>query len=127
RTVSRSLLLYDADCAFCTRAAQQAPRLGLRLTIAALQSVDLDALGVSADRARREIPFVDERGKVSYGGEAIARALGTGNLWWRCVSRAMRVRPLRYANAGIYRVVARNRHRLPGGTAACELPTDAGN
>ena len=67
------VLLYDADCAFCTRHAQVAGRLRLRAQVRPLQSVDLGALGVSAERGRAELPFVDAGGRVSYGHRA-ARA-----------------------------------------------------
>ena len=67
------VLLYGADCAFCTRYAQVAGRLRLRAQVRPLQSVDLGALGVSAERGRAELPFVDAGGRVSYGHRA-ARA-----------------------------------------------------
>jgi predicted DCC family thiol-disulfide oxidoreductase YuxK len=34
----------------------------------------------------------------------------------------MRVPPLRWIAHGVYRLVANNRDRMPGGTAACKLP-----
>lgn len=117
------MLLYDADCGFCTRAAGFAARLGLTAHTAPLQQADLAALGVDPERALVEVPFVDRDGRVVYGAKAIAATLGTGNTFWRAVSRALDSWPVRRLAAVVYRVVARNRHRLPGGTVACELPT----
>lgn len=114
------MLLYDADCAFCTRAARLGMKLTLQARIRPIQSVDLAGLGIDPARARREIPFVDAHGDVCYGAAAIAGALGTGKAPCRAASWVMRSWPTRYAARAIYRVVARNRHRLPGGSAACE-------
>jgi len=112
------LLLYDADCAFCTRAAAAARRLRLPIDVAPMQSYDLLSLGVCPARARTELPFVaDER--VRYGAAAIAAALRTGGLPCRVVGCLMSVPPLSWAAAATYRIISRNRHRLPGGTAAC--------
>ncbi len=56
---ARGLLLYDAECGFCTRAAHWVRRqLPVDVDVLALQSVDLAALGVDPGRAEREIPFV---------------------------------------------------------------------
>ena len=79
-------LLYDADCGFCTASAGWLGRRSLRTAISPLHRADLAALGVDADRARREIPFVEagESGtRVSYGHIAIGRALSTGGPGWR--------------------------------------------
>jgi predicted DCC family thiol-disulfide oxidoreductase YuxK len=116
------VLLYDADCAFCTRAASAVPRLRLSVGVCSLQSVDLPGLGVDPDRARRELPFVDGAGAVSYGHAAVANALRTGPLLLRLVGTAMTLPGLNFVFASLYRLVAANRHRLPGGSAACELP-----
>jgi predicted DCC family thiol-disulfide oxidoreductase YuxK len=40
------------------------------------------------------------------------------------VARTMRAPGIRVLSAAGYRLVAKNRHRLPGGTPACELPTE---
>lgn len=113
------LLLFDGDCGFCTRAARRLARWGLRAEIAPLQAHGLSALGVDPDRALREIPFVAGEGAVSYGARAIADALGTGNALCRFVSRALKLWPISAGAAGCYRLIARHRHRLPGGTDAC--------
>lgn len=115
----RSLLLYDADCGACTRAAAFLTRRGLRVAVAPLQAHDLAALGVDDHLAEREIPFVGADGGVCYGAAAVAAALGTGGPGWRAVSRILRAAPVRPVAAGIYRVVARYRHLLPGGSTAC--------
>jgi predicted DCC family thiol-disulfide oxidoreductase YuxK len=114
-------LLYDGDCGFCTRAARLADR-ALSVDVVPLQTVDLAALGVDANRAREELPFRAATGEVSYGSDAIAAALiATGGLraW---LGRVMLARPVRIVARAAYRLVSRNRGRLPGGTPACAAP-----
>jgi predicted DCC family thiol-disulfide oxidoreductase YuxK len=89
-----------------------------------LQSLELTALGVDPQRATRELPVVDSAGVVHYGHLAIAALLTADRRWLRhAAGRALRAPALSPAAAAAYRVVAANRHRLPGGTAACELAT----
>lgn len=115
-------LLYDADCGFCTSSAAWLQNRGLTALIEPLQRADLGALGVDAVRAERQIPFVGERGEVSYGAEAIGRALQTGGIGWRLVGWLLSHPPVLWVARPAYSVVAANRHRLPGSTDACRLP-----
>lgn len=119
-----NVLLYDADCAFCQRTASLAPRLGLAARVAASQEVDLGAAGVDPARALVEVPFVTASGEVLYGHEAIAAALRTGGPLVAAAGRFIVGRPQTWVFARIYRWIARNRHRLPGGTAACAMGSE---
>ncbi|HHU38287.1 MAG TPA: DUF393 domain-containing protein [Propionibacterium sp.] len=112
-------LLYDADCGFCSRSASWLARRGVP-GVRSLQSADLAALGVDADRAVREIPAVLDSGHVVYGARAIGEALRFGPAWLRVAGWLIRG-PLAWPAALVYRVVARYRHHLPGGTGACRL------
>lgn len=114
-------VLYDADCGFCTRSARWLERRGAAVVITPLQANDLTVLRVDAERAVRELPVVLESGEVVYGATAIREALAAGPWWMRAVSVAMRFPPLAALAGVVYRWVAANRHRLPGGTASCSL------
>jgi predicted DCC family thiol-disulfide oxidoreductase YuxK len=116
------LLLYDADCGFCTRVAALAPKMHLATDVRPQQSVDLAAVGVSPERAPLEVPFVAADGSVVYGHEAIAGALRTGPLPARWLGALMIWQPVSHLAREIYRLVARYRHRLPGSTSACRIP-----
>jgi predicted DCC family thiol-disulfide oxidoreductase YuxK len=116
------VLLYDGDCGFCTRAARFLERhIPVRAEIVAFQFADLDALGTTTDRARRELLWIED-GRVHGGARAVARLLAGAGGPWRLLGLTMGVPPFRWAAQGGYRLVAANRHRLPGGTPACRLP-----
>jgi len=115
------MLLYDADCGFCTRSARLARRLPLRTEVRALQSVDLDTAHVCPERAAAEIPFVDSDGSVAYGHAAVAGALRTGPLPLRLLGHALVSRPVDPVAAAAYRWIAGHRHQLPGSSAACAV------
>ena len=122
------LLLYDADCGFCRRAAGLAPRMRLGTGVCAMQDVDLARLGVDAQRAARELPFVGIDGTVVYGHRAVAAALLTGNVAFRLVGRIVRSSLLERPMAAAYGWTARNRGSLPGGTPTCAIaPRPASN
>lgn len=121
--MARAILLYDADCGFCTRAAGAAQRLRLDLVVQPIVPGRLAGLGVDVERAARELPFVAADGSVSYGHRAVAHALGTGPLPARVIGRALDARIWRRPAAAAYGWVARHRHELPGGTSSCALPS----
>ena len=118
-----SVLLYDGDCGFCSRcAAFLRRRVPTSAAIVAWQAADLTRLGVTAEQCAAAVQFVTP-GRVSAGPEAIADLLRTARgPWWRLAGRLLATRPMLAVGWPVYRLVARNRHRLPGSTSACELP-----
>ncbi|MGY1591708.1 thiol-disulfide oxidoreductase DCC family protein [Geodermatophilus sp. SYSU D00708] len=119
----RPVLVYDGDCGFCTRAAEVARRLlPPDAAVTPWQSADLASLGVTPARARREVLWVSRTGRVAGGARAVAEALRAAGGPWAVLGVVLLVPPLSWAAAGVYRLVAANRMRLPGGTAACAVP-----
>ena len=122
----RPVFLYDGDCAFCTSSARFIERhIPTSAEVTPWQFADLDALGVSQDDAEASVQWIDPRpdGPVNAAGPAaIARLLVDVGSYWRPVGRLLDWRPVRWIAGPAYRLIARNRHRLPGGTAACRLP-----
>ncbi|MCZ2827131.1 MULTISPECIES: thiol-disulfide oxidoreductase DCC family protein [unclassified Modestobacter] len=116
-------LVFDGDCAFCTRCADVARRLlPADVQVVPWQFVDLAEIGVSAERAQTEVLWVGRDGAVTGGAPAVARALrAAGRPWW-LLGAVLAAPPVRWVAPFGYRLVAANRHRLPGGTAACRLP-----
>ena len=115
------VLVFDGDCSFCTSSARVTGRIVKSALIVPWQRADLDALGVDPAAAVDALQWVDADGRVSAGAEAVARMLRTGGLLWRTVGAVMLLPVVRQVAALVYRFVAKNRHRLPGGTPACRV------
>ena len=116
-------LVYDGDCAFCTSAVRWIPRLRLRAdALVPYQETDLAALGLTASQCHDKLQWVGaERGS---GHEAVARLLLNSGRLWAVAGRLLLLPPLSFVAALLYRLVADNRSRLPGGTPACALPRE---
>ncbi|GII21290.1 thiol-disulfide oxidoreductase DCC family protein [Planosporangium mesophilum] len=121
-------LVYDGDCAFCSSCVRFIERrISTPARLKAWQRLDLAALGLTADRCADAVQWVGVDGEVAAGPVAIARLLRqarglSGHLVWRPAGAVLGTRPALALAWPAYRWVARNRHRLPGGTAACALP-----
>ena len=120
-------LLYDGTCRFCVA---QARRLK-QLSGPSVQAESLYAEGLrnrfpmlpqpGPDGKVGEIKFVDDRGRMSGGAEAIARALMTrrGPFGWG--ARLYFVPGLRQLSNAVYRAIARRRYRLSGICDDCRI------
>ncbi|MFH8346066.1 thiol-disulfide oxidoreductase DCC family protein [Streptomyces sp. NPDC018045] len=121
---TRPVLVYDGDCGFCTTSVRFAERrIRPRCTVTPWQFTDLEALGVTRERAEHEVLWITPAGRVYGGAQAVAKLLMSARGAWAVPGALLTLPPLRrLAHAG-YRLVADNRHRMPGGTAACSLPS----
>lgn len=115
------VLVFDGDCSFCTSSARLAGRIVTTAQVVPWQTADLDSLGVRREAAAQALQWVDADGRVSAGADAVAHMLRTGGLFWRLVGGVMLLPVVRQLAGVAYRVVAKNRHRLPGGTPACRV------
>lgn len=123
----RSVLIYDGDCAFCTKSVD----FGFRHFDAWPESVpsqkftddQLDELSLSRMAVDAQV-WLCLPGEPPLGGAAAVIAiLGLQPNWgWRLVSNFARLPLLSCAAHAIYGWVARNRHKMPGASATCELP-----
>jgi len=121
----RPVLIYDGDCSFCTLCVSWMEcHLPFQPDIVAWQFADLPSLGVTEAEAAHSVQWVEPAGRVSSGATAVARLLVACGGLWAALGRLALVPPVSWVAAGIYRLVADNRGRLPGGTAACALPPD---
>jgi predicted DCC family thiol-disulfide oxidoreductase YuxK len=122
----RPVFLYDGDCAFCTSCARFIERhIPTAAEVTPWQFADLEALGVTQDDAEASVQWIDPgagRRLNAAGPAAIARLLVDAGSYWRPLGWLLDRRPVRWIAGPAYRLIARNRHRLPGGTAACRLP-----
>ncbi|MEU6130249.1 DUF393 domain-containing protein [Saccharopolyspora sp. NPDC047091] len=118
------VLVYDGDCGFCTRSVRIAEKLPLRARIVPWQEADLAALRTTEQRARHEVLWVGETGRVAGGADAVAALLRHCGLPWSVPGVLLSLPVLRAIARFGYRRIAANRHRLPGSTPACALPAD---
>ena len=117
------VLLMDGDCAFCAAAVGWMGRHGLLgVPAAPWQTVDVAALGVSERRLSREVVLVRPDGRTLGGARAMAAVARAGTSPVARLAGLADLPPVRPVAALVYRWVARNRSRLPAGTAACALP-----
>jgi len=121
---ARPVLVYDGDCGFCTKSARLAARLPSRCEIVAWQHADLDALGVTQERAEYELLWVTPDGRAHGGADAVAMLLRDSGALFALLGAVLRLPGVRSLAHRLYRVIADNRYRLPGGTPACALPAD---
>jgi predicted DCC family thiol-disulfide oxidoreductase YuxK len=84
--------------------------------------MDIDGLGVTAAECDAAVQWVDGSLRAA-GPGAIAALLSTSHLGWRIVGSLLGTRLGQALTWPLYRWVARNRHRMPGGTATCALPS----
>ncbi|MEU1676919.1 DUF393 domain-containing protein [Streptomyces roseifaciens] len=120
---TRPVLVYDGDCGFCTTSVRCAEKyVRPRCDVVAWQFADLDALGVTRERAEHELMWIAPGGTVYGGAQAVARLLLSARGGWAVPGAVLTLPLVRRVAHGLYRMVADNRHRMPGGTAACALP-----
>lgn len=121
--VEQPVFLFDGDCAFCSSCARFIDRhLARGIPVLPWQRTDLDVLDVTAAQAEASVVWVGTDRVVALGPVAIARLLRHAGRAWYPFGWLLETPPVRAMAWPIYRWVARNRHRMPGGTAACSLP-----
>lgn len=122
----RPVLVYDGDCAICTKLSRVVTtRLRARpadFAVTAYQHADLAALGLTADQCDAALQWVAADGRVSPAEGAVARTFLASRMPFRPLGALLLVPGVRTLAGVLYRWVARNRHRLPGGTPACSMP-----
>ena len=121
-STGRPLLIFDGDCGFCTTSAQFGQRrLGLE-HVEPWQFLDLDSLPVTAEQCGEAVQWVDADGTVRSAQDAVIAALRHAGGVWGVLGRLMSAPGVHQVAGVLYRLMARYRHRLPGGTPACRLP-----
>ena len=112
-------LVYDGDCAFCTRSAEWLQSHS-GAALQSCQTVDLDTLGLTEDDVAHAAYWLDSDGHVAArGAGAIAVALRSCSWPWRLLGSVVQTRPLRPLADAVYTQVALHRHRLPGSANTC--------
>lgn len=115
-----AVLVFDGDCGFCTMSAQWVQRhIHSPAHVVAYQHADLAALGLTPQACAAALQYVAADGRVHSGAGAVSQLLSDAGGVWLPFGATLRLPGIRGISQIVYRLVARNRHRLPGGTAAC--------
>ncbi len=116
-------MIFDGDCGFCTSVARWAKRrLPSTVRVVPWQFEDLAAHGLGPEDTRAALIWIDREGRAHRGHVAATRVLRRMTGVWPAFGAAIAAPPIDALAKVAYDFVARNRHRLPGGTPACSLP-----
>ncbi len=117
-------LVFDGDCGFCTSSVRLLHRVGLAPGAAVVpwQRADLARLGLTREQCEQAVQWVAADGRTDSGARAVAGVLLASPPPWPVLGAALRVPPLSWLAAAVYRWGAAHRGRLPGGTPACAAP-----
>ena len=86
------------------------------------QFLDLDSVGLTVDEVSTSVWWLVDDLPVEHSSRAIGRALLLHGRPWSWAGRVLLWPGMRPLADAVYRLVARYRHRLPGGTPACRMP-----
>jgi predicted DCC family thiol-disulfide oxidoreductase YuxK len=115
-----ALLIYDGDCAFCKQSLKWAlEKFPEFCRYVAFQKVDFDEFGLKLADVQSQVWLIE--GEKRLGGHRAVSWLfrQQKSLWWRTLGAL--IDAFSPISALVYRWVANNRHRLPGGTAECTI------
>jgi predicted DCC family thiol-disulfide oxidoreductase YuxK len=129
-TGKKVTLIFDGDCGFCTTSANFAvARSKCPITAVPWQRANLADFGLTPEMASSRVYVaVSGDGQPSdvsvFGGHAAFAKLFRiqPNLVAKLVGSLMITPPISWIAAAGYILVAKYRHKLPGGTPACKLP-----
>jgi len=113
------VLIFDGDCGFCKASARWIEERGA--PVAASQTLELDEFPLTVSEVDEAAWWIDESGERHRGHLAIGHALIAAGGAWRLMGALLVNPPVSWLAEPVYALVARNRHRLPGATDACEV------
>ena len=119
---SAHVLIFDGDCGFCTSAANYVvEHSSVPVEAAAWQLTDATEFGLTEAQTAARVYFVT--GGDAFGGHlAFAQILLAQRNWLlKAAGWLLTVPPFCWLGSIGYVLVARFRHRLPGGTPACAV------
>ena len=118
------MLVFDGDCGFCTASARWIEaRLPTGTPVEPWQSLDLETLGLTEPDVTTAAYWIDDSGHAHRGHDGIGRALIIAGGFWAVIGRIIITPPVSWPARPVYALIAKNRHRLPGSTDACKLPS----
>jgi predicted DCC family thiol-disulfide oxidoreductase YuxK len=86
------------------------------------QFIDTQPYGLTKQECSEEIKFVDKSFNIHGGEAAFKRVFFEAGGFWRLLGAFLATPVIKQVSGVVYRWVAKNRHKLPGGTPTCSLP-----
>jgi predicted DCC family thiol-disulfide oxidoreductase YuxK len=120
------VLIYDGDCQFCQLSLDFGIK-NLRIfpQYVAFQRIQPEDFGLTEKQVRSQIWLAH---KTPTSAQALGGHLAAGAIlklqpsWWlRVLGWLASTPPTSWAASLLYKVIAANRHRLPGGSRACKI------
>jgi predicted DCC family thiol-disulfide oxidoreductase YuxK len=123
---TNQVLIYDGDCKFCQLSLEFGIRhLSFFPKYVAFQKIDPAQFGLTIEQVRSEIWLVDLSTLATspLGGHLAAGQilLHQKNPFYKLLGWLFKTPPTSFIANLSYRWVAKNRHRLPGGSRQCKL------
>lgn len=117
------VFIFDNDCGFCTAYANFLLRIQKKqFKVVAYQDANLGQFGLTKEMCKTEAQWVLSPTEVWSGSEAISKSLiASGNLSWILVGHLISLPIIRKISKSTYKLIARNRHRIPMGTSRCKI------
>lgn len=84
------------------------------------QFLELSKYGTSTQECDKALHFVSASGQIYIAHEAVRQLFFAAGWPWKILGALMRIPGIYGASAIGYRLVANNRHKLPGGTPTCK-------
>lgn len=120
------VLIFDGDCAFCSSSARVLRRMTKNnIAVEPYQFLELEKYGLSENQTSKAVYYVTKTESFS-AAKAIAKCLIDSRTPWSVLGWILNLPVvISFAELG-YSLIAKNRHRLPGGTPECSMPEQSG-
>ena len=124
KAAGRPVLIFDGDCGFCTSTSIFiAARSSVSIEAHPWQFIDVGRYGLTKEQTAAKVYFVVD-GKAFAGHEAFAQILiAQRSVLLNAVGFALMHPPISWLARPGYFLLAKYRHRMPGGTPACKIDT----
>lgn len=121
---AKELLIFDRDCAFCTKSATWGRNhLKYFPDLKGFQDLNPADYGLTKQDVESSIWLIRIGEKPIAANEAAAAILRSQPQYlWRLLGYLADSYWIKPFAKRIYYTIARNRHKMPGATEACELP-----
>lgn len=122
----KPLMVVDGDCGFCMKSAGFLQRnFSGHWDVVTSQSIDYKALGLTDNDVKVAswwVDSVDGRIRRYPGAKNFAALLINSGRIFKPLGYLMFIPPISWIAAIVYQWIARNRGKMPGASAACEVP-----